>query len=89
MEDQAWVRISCSRPKSCTSRCWLLHLLAQRIAQADDEAAATALDRCATAHGALTVIEAQLAAHLAETRPVRDRYRVESGLFPLPGRHRR
>ena len=53
---------------------------AWQLAQADDEAAATVLDRCATAHGALTVIEAQLAAHLAETRPVRDRYRVESGL---------
>ncbi len=53
---------------------------AWQLAQADDEAAAAALDRCDTAYGGLTVIAGQLAAHLADTRPLHDRYRVESGL---------
>ena len=51
-----------------------------QLAQADDDAAAAALDRCDTADRALAAIEAELAAHVETTEPLLRRYRLEADL---------
>ena len=53
---------------------------AWQLAQADDDAAAAALDRCDTADRALAAIEAELAAHVETTEPLLRRYRLEADL---------
>ncbi len=53
---------------------------ALELAQGDDEAAATGLDRCRTAADALDTLDVELRRHLEATEPLRRRYRLHADL---------
>jgi exonuclease SbcC len=53
---------------------------ALELAQGDDEAAASTLDRCRAAADALAGLEAELRRHLEATEPLRRRYRLHADL---------